>query len=97
MQEFYVTAVKKLNAKPIIAKEIIRSFEKFNIITISVDMIKDAINLSYVNKISFWDALIIISAEESKCTVILTEDLNNGQTIKGVRIINPFLEYVNSH
>lgn len=54
-------------------------------------MIKDAIDVSLLNKISFWDALIVISAEIAKCTALITEDLNSGQIIKGVKIINPLL------
>ncbi len=45
---------------------------------------------SILNRISFWDALIVVSAEKSACTELWTEDLNHGQTIRGVRIRNPF-------
>jgi len=44
-------------------KEIISSFEKFEVVQITVEMIKDSIDASLLNKISFWDALIVISAE----------------------------------
>lgn len=92
LQEFYVAATKKLGAEPLTVKEIINSFEKFEIITITLEMIKDAIDISLLNKISFWDALIIITAEAAKCTALFTEDLNSGQVIKGVTIINPLAE-----
>jgi predicted nucleic acid-binding protein len=91
LQEFYVAATKKLNAAPLIVKEIINSFEKFEVVQITVEMIKDAIDVSLLNKISFWDALIIVSAEIAKCSALITEDLNSGQIIKGVKIINPLL------
>lgn len=92
LQEFYVTAVKKLNANPLVVKEIINSFEKFDIIAVTVEMIKDAVDISLLNKISFWDALIVVSAEAAKCSALLTEDLSSGQIIKGVKVVNPFLE-----
>ena len=92
LQEFYVTAVKKLNANPLVVKEIINSFEKFDIIAVTVEMIKDAVDIRLLNKISFWDALIVVSAEATKCSALLTEDLNSGQIIKGVKVVNPFLE-----
>ncbi|MFO7447953.1 MAG: PIN domain-containing protein [Ignavibacteriaceae bacterium] len=91
IQEFYVTAAKKLSINPLLIKEIINSFEKFEIVQISISMIKEAIDLSMLHKISFWDALIIVSAENAKCHVLLTEDLNSEQMIKGVKIINPFI------
>jgi len=40
------------------------------------------------HKISFWDALIVAAA--SKAARILTEDLQAGQTIEGMLILNPF-------
>ncbi len=91
IQEFYVAATKKLNANPHIIKEIVKNFEKFEIVQINIEMIKDAIDTSILNQISFWDALIIISAEISKCQILYTEDLNQSQLIRGVKIINPFL------
>jgi len=94
LQEFYVAATKKLNADPLMIKEIISSFEKFEVVQITVEMIKDSIDASLLNKISFWDALIVISAEIAKCTMLVTEDLSSGQIIKGVKIINPFLEKI---
>jgi predicted nucleic acid-binding protein len=40
--------------------------------------------------IRFWDALIIAAARKAGADRILTEDLNTGQVISGVRIENPF-------
>jgi predicted nucleic acid-binding protein len=40
---------------------------------------------------SFYDSLIIASALEAGCTILYSEDLQHGQTIEGLRIINPFL------
>ena len=32
------------------------------------------------------------AAQEQGCAAVLTEDLNPGQTVAGMRIVNPFLE-----
>ena len=40
--------------------------------------------------ISFWDALIIACARKAGAVRVLSEDLNPGQIIAGVRIENPF-------
>jgi predicted nucleic acid-binding protein len=42
------------------------------------------------HRISFWDALVVVSAYESKADKILTEDLNSGQIIEGILVENPF-------
>jgi len=40
---------------------------------------------------SWWDSLIVASAQGAGCTKIYTEDLQNGQLIGDLSIINPFL------
>jgi predicted nucleic acid-binding protein len=39
----------------------------------------------------FWDALICASAHKANVERILSEDLNSGQRIAGIRIENPFI------
>jgi predicted nucleic acid-binding protein len=41
--------------------------------------------------IGFWDALIVASAVKCGASRILSEDLNPGQMIAGIRIENPFV------
>jgi len=91
MQEFYVIATKKLNGDPIIIKGLMNHLSKFEIVTITPELIFAAIDFSILNRISFWDALIIAAAASANCKEIWTEDLNHGQVIQGVRINNPFL------
>jgi predicted nucleic acid-binding protein len=38
------------------------------------------------------DSLIFAAAEEQDCSTVLTKDLNSGQTVGGIQIINPFLQ-----
>jgi predicted nucleic acid-binding protein len=42
--------------------------------------------------IGFRDAMIVQAASESGCDVLWTEDLNDGQVLRGVRIRNPFTD-----
>ena len=39
---------------------------------------------------AWWDALLIATATGAGCTAILTEDLTNGGSPHGVRVLNPF-------
>lgn len=41
---------------------------------------------------TLYDALILTAAVESACDTLLTEDLQHGRVVQGVRIVNPFLE-----
>ncbi len=91
LQEFYVVATRKLGVKALLAKQIVQRFENFEVVTISPLMIYAAIDCSITAQISFWDALIVVAAEISKCEFIWTEDLNPGQVIRDVRIMNPLM------
>lgn len=89
MQEFYVAATRKLGVDALLAKDILHSFEHFEVVIITPDMIKDAVDCSVINRISFWDAMIVVAAESARCERIWTEDLNHGQIIRSVRVENP--------
>ena len=90
MQEFYVTATRKLGIDPLVAKGLLHDFEHFEVIPIQPSLINEAIDCSILNTLSFWDALIIVSAERAQCERLWTEDLNHGQVVRGVKIENPF-------
>ncbi len=49
-----------------------------------------AVALSRDHKVSFYDALIVASALETKCTTLCTEDLQDGRKFGDLSIINPF-------
>jgi predicted nucleic acid-binding protein len=92
LQEFYVVTTKKIGIEPLAAKEMIRHFQNFETVVITPQLIADAIDCSVLNRISFWDSLIIVAAESARCAVLWSEDLSDGQTIHGVRIKNPFIK-----
>lgn len=91
LQEFYNATTRKLLCTPEKAKEYAKNFaSSFDVQQISPDMIYNAIDISIANKISFWDSLIVSAAQDSGCVIIYSEDLNDGQIINGVKILNPF-------
>ncbi len=90
LQEFYVIAVNKLNIDPLNSKKLINSFDFLETVIIDIDKIKSGIDISILNRISFWDALIISAAYSAKCDILWTEDLNPDQVVQGVKIVNPF-------
>jgi predicted nucleic acid-binding protein len=92
LQEFYVATTKKLELEPLVAKECIHQFHHLETILITPQLISEAIDCSILNRISFWDSLIVVAAESAQCSLLWSEDLNDGQTIRGVRIKNPYTE-----
>ncbi|UTD03381.1 PIN domain-containing protein [Treponema socranskii subsp. buccale] len=94
LKEFYVVATTKLKADRIIVKNIIHNFCNIEIVQNDLELIEQAIDISVISQLSFWDSLIIAAAEKAKCEFIISEDLNPGQTYRGVMVINPFKEDV---
>lgn len=91
LQEFYVTATRKLGIAPLDAKRILQTFQGMETVTIRPGDVHRAVDGSILWQLSFWDALIIVAARKACCTVLYTEDLNNGQVIEGVEVRNPFI------
>jgi predicted nucleic acid-binding protein len=89
LQEFYVTCTRKLDIAPADAKRLLRSLRRIETVLIDPDLILEAADCSAMDQLAFWDALILVSAEKAHCRELWTEDLNDGQTIRGIRIRNP--------
>lgn len=50
----------------------------------------EGLRIAGKHRLSWYDALIVAAAREAQCGVLLTEDLNQGQVIAGIKIENPF-------
>jgi len=49
-----------------------------------------AMDLSIDHNLQIWDALIMAVAAENHCRLLVSEDLQNGFTWRGVTVVNPF-------
>jgi predicted nucleic acid-binding protein len=92
IEEFYVVASNKLKADPIAVKNIIHNFHNMEIVNNDLDLIEQAIDISVISQLSFWDSLIIAAAEKANCEYVLSEDLNSGQNYRGIKLLNPFIK-----
>jgi predicted nucleic acid-binding protein len=90
LQELFVVASKRLGLDPLDAKEIVAAQENFEVVVVTPALIREAIDCSVIARLSFWDALVVVCAQSSACARIVTEDLNHGQLVRGVRITSPF-------
>ncbi len=91
LQEFYVNVTRKLS-KPLMKKSARAVVDKYAIwcVDTTAAEIAFAFRIEDEARIGFWDALICASAWKAGAEQILSEDLNAGQRIAGIRIVNPF-------
>ena len=92
LQEFFVT-VTGIVAEPLSvdeAAERVLEFSAWIVFAPAANDVVRAIELQKLSKLNFWDAMIVHAAAELGSSVLWTEDLSDGQLIRGVRIRNPF-------
>ncbi len=92
MQEFYVNVTAKMPAPlaAATARAILSRYLAWRVEAITPEQAIEASEVAERYRLSYWDGLIVTSAAHARCEHLLTEDLNHGQLIEGVRITNPF-------
>ena len=93
LQEFYVNVTQKIRSplsKPT-AREVVQDYESWVQSYITTSTVVRASEISEIWQISFWDGLILAAADEAGASELLSEDMNHGQLVAGIRIVNPFV------
>ena len=92
LREFY--SVSRGMSRPLPVEEgteAVRYFASFSPVPEDAVMVLGAVRRSQELMLSFWDALIVEAALAGGANRLLTEDLQHGQEIEGLRVENPFL------
>lgn len=92
LQEFFMIVTKKIPnlLDPMIVKQIISDFLKWNVVVNNGETILKSIELHRKHYYSFWDSMIIQSAIDGNADILFSEDFADDKTIEGVKIKNPF-------
>lgn len=92
LQEFYVNVTQKV-ARPLMpeaAKQIIADLSVWEVHRPNVEDVLDAIRLQSRCQVSFWDAMVLVSAIRLGCRTIWSEDFNLAQVYDGITVLSPF-------
>ena len=57
----------------------------------TLSVLNDALRIRKTFGFIFWNSAMIAAALATGCDRVYTEDLNHGQVVEGLRIVNPFL------
>ena len=91
LNEFYVNLFRlKGEVFKVRARAEIRHLMAWNPCAIDAAMLETAWGIADDTSVSHWDALIIAAAVHQNCEILLSEDLQHGQVIEGVEVVNPF-------
>jgi predicted nucleic acid-binding protein len=91
LQEFFFAATKR---KPEVVEKIraeIRHLLAWHPVSIDSLLLDHAWKIQDRYHLSLWDALIVAAAKAASCSWLLTEDLQAGQNLDGIIVVNPFL------
>lgn len=91
ISEFYAAATRKRLLDPLTAAQQAHLWMSlFQTVAVTHTAIRLAMSAAGAGQASYWDALLLATSAEAGCTAILTEDMADGATLLGVRIVNPF-------
>ena len=91
--EFYVNVARKLE-QPLpqdAAARAVEDFSRFDVQSVTAELVLAAVRRSRSSLLSYWDSLIVETARNAGAEILFTEDLQHGQEIDGLRIVNPFV------
>lgn len=92
LQEFYQVVTRRLDpGLPVAeARREVRELSTWRPVPTDVELVSGAWEIEDRYGLSFWDALIVSAAQRAGCRRLLTEDLQTGQDLDGVLVVNPF-------
>ena len=88
---FHVLTKKGLKTKEEARQMVMDLIANFTSVEVLQTSAVKAMDISIREGYSYWDSLIISSALESNCSILYSEDMQDGQIIEGkLRLRNPF-------
>jgi predicted nucleic acid-binding protein len=94
IRESYAVLCRPRRGEPILsrnqARDWVSTLFTWRPCPISLPLLRDAMAVQERFALSWWDSLIVAAAQTQSCEYLLTEDLQDGQVIDGLTIVNPF-------
>ncbi|MDR3125517.1 MAG: PIN domain-containing protein [Candidatus Nomurabacteria bacterium] len=91
LNEFISAGSKKLKLTKAEIVYALEEMSKLNVLEIDAGLVKNAAGIHFTHRISYYDSLIVAAAIKAGCDVLYSEDMNGGQTIDGLKVVNPFI------
>ena len=90
LKEFANFAFKKTGKSAVEINAMLSRIGSYTFVADTKELIFDSVIGKETWQVGFYDALIIAAANKTGCSVIITEDLNDGQKYGNVVVENPF-------
>jgi predicted nucleic acid-binding protein len=90
ISEFYAVATKKLGFPGERAWQYAERYFAWRPLAIDEDLLRRAREIEQRYRLSWWDSMIVAAAQLQDCTLLLTEDLQDGMAFGSVTVRSPF-------
>ena len=90
LNEFYANALRKTGVPAADARNAVMVFSQWQPSGVSLSVIERAWYWMDRAQVSWWDGLILASAERLGCRWLLSQDFQSGRSYEGITVINPF-------
>ena len=91
LNEYCNVALNKLRLPHAHIRQQLQFFRQFELVQVTPSIIETALDLHQTRSLSYYDALVVAAAQTSGCAVLYSEDMNTGEMLGGVRLVNPFV------
>jgi predicted nucleic acid-binding protein len=89
--ELFNVLVRKANRRPVRARAAVLSWrDAFPVVDTSATVMVSATDLASDHALTIWDSVVLAASAEAQCRLLLSEDLQEGFTWRGVTVTNPF-------
>lgn len=91
LAELFRVLVGKLKLARADARQKLARWESFALVTPTMSTtVESALDLATEHRLQVFDAIILASAAEAGCRLLLSEDMQDGFVWRGVTVVNPF-------
>ena len=91
LNEFVSVAFRKLKMTWAEIRDVLATIRAIcEVIPVTVEIHETGLAIAERYGLSFYDSLILAAAHQTGCRVVYSEDMQDGQTVQGVTIRNPF-------
>ena len=89
--EFFHVATRKVGTSPAVAEAFVEGWKAVvSVEPANLGDLREAMRAVREHGLSFWDAMLWATVRRAGVDLLISEDFQDGRTIEGVRIANPF-------
>ena len=89
--ELFVVLTRKAKREAAEARSAVLGWsDSFPLIDTTPGVILEAMELVTTHRLAFWDSVMLAGAAQAGCRMLLSEDMQDGFTWRGVTVQNPF-------